>query len=126
MSEQIEKAFTKFFDSLISILPMNDTVFIARLNSAGLLTEEMKCTILTTERTQERAGCFLKFVLEANKSDHSSIQRLITVMEESADYPEVQELALEMKIDTRVVSKHGTYTIYSFNKTQEVMLLSSS
>ena len=84
----IDKAFLIFHDILVKTLPMDDSVFIAKLNSLDLLSDDKMDQVVSKVTRQDRAAYFLSFMKQTTRD----FDELVEVMEDS-EHHGVKQLA---------------------------------
>ena len=95
--------FKQFYSNLVETLPMDDTVFIAKLFSNDLLPGDLKNQLKLLHRTSaDKAALFLDSVIEPSVTSDggSSFDKLLSVMED-CKYPHLKELAVQIKASLR-------------------------
>lgn len=77
-----EAIIRKYFLHLVESLPMNDAVFRAKLQSAGLFPGDLKEKIMSKSTVAERAEHFLDYGI---KNNPESFDKLLTIMYDHDD-----------------------------------------
>ena len=73
-----EKIIQKYYIDLLKVLPMNDVMFIGRLYSTGLLSDNLKKEVQSKPTAADKADYFLQHGI---KNDTDSFNKLLTIME---------------------------------------------
>jgi len=95
--ENIEDVLIEFSPQLLTTLPMDDAIFIAKLMAARLLPGNLKAVIKSLPTLVDKADHFMDHVILPNISNnHDNFLALMNVMENS-DYPSLNKLAEEIK-----------------------------
>ena len=97
-ASQPAKVFQQFYSKLVETLPMDDSVFVAKLFSNDL-PGDLKNQLKLVHRTSaDKAVFFLDSVIEPSVTSDggSSFDKLLHVMEDS-EYQHVQELAKQIR-----------------------------
>ena len=81
------KVLQKFYMELITILPMDDTMFLAKMYSRQILNHELKSSIQAISTQEDKAVFFLDHVIAPSVSmDHNEhLDALLNCMEEVED-----------------------------------------
>ena len=92
------EAYEKYSEKMIKCLPMNDTLFIAKLSSCKLLPGNTKNKLGALSTQTEKAHYLLHHVIEPalDIDDTSNFDNLLSVMEHCG-YDHVRKLACEIK-----------------------------
>ena len=93
-----KEAYEKYAENLMSCLPMNDTLFIAKLFKYKLLPGDTENQLQALPTQAAKALHFLNHVIKPGLDidDTSSFDNLLSVME-NCDYTVVEALACEIK-----------------------------
>ena len=93
------EVFQQFYVELVTILPMNDSLFLAKLFAHGLLPGDLKQQINAKNTPVDKATCFLDHKISSDVSvgNSTSFNKLLDVMEDSGN-DSLKELAEEIKI----------------------------
>ena len=95
--------FKKFYVKLVIGLPMDDTLFRAKLFTNDLLPGDHKERVESLATKSDKAAYFLDHVIKPSvtSDDHgSSFDKLLNVMEDS-DHQGVKELAKQIRTSLR-------------------------
>ena len=92
------EVFKEFYSKLVEMLPMNDAIFIAKLYSGGLLSNDTKEHIESLTTEGKKAMYFLDHVIKPSLTSDggSTIDKLLNVMEDS-EYQGMKKLAEQIK-----------------------------
>ena len=92
------EAYEKYSEKLIKCLPMNDTLFIAKLSSHKLLPGDTNNQLEALSTPGKKAHYLLNHVIRPalDTDDTSSFDNLLSVMEHCG-YGHVKKLACEIK-----------------------------
>ena len=92
------KVFRQFYTKLVTTLPMDDKVFLAKLFAGGLLTGDLREQIDAQMTAAQKSSFFLNQTISSDISVgiSTSFNMLLDVMEDS-DYFSVNALAKEIK-----------------------------
>ena len=63
MSSRYEETFHKFYVPLVMTLPMNDTIFVAKMYSLKLLSADLKYSLWQVPTPSDKASLFLDSVI---------------------------------------------------------------
>ena len=106
------EAYEKYFEKIIKCLPMNDTLFIAKLSSHKLLPGDTNNQLEALPTPGKKAHYLLNHVIKPalDTNDTSSFDNLLSVMEHCG-YDHVRRLAYEIKSQIGKVKdiESGTY-----------------
>ena len=93
------EVFQQFYVELVTILPMDDSLFLAKLFACGLLPGDLKQQIKAEKTPVDKATCFLDHKISSDVSvgNLRSFNKLLDVMEDSGN-DSLKELAEEIKI----------------------------
>ena len=88
-----KKVFNNNLEKLLT-LPMNDSIFIAKLTTNGLLPEDTGRSIEAKSTLADKASYFLNYVIKPSLDigNVNSFNTLLSVMEQ-CEYNHVKELA---------------------------------
>ena len=91
------KVFQQFYVKLVTILPMDDSLFLAKLFGYGLLPGDLKQKIKAEKTSVDKATCFLDHRISSDVSvgNSTTFNELLNVMEDSGNSLKV--LAEEIK-----------------------------
>ena len=105
------KVYKDNYESLVKILPMDDTLFTAKLTSKSLLPENIDSKINSLPTKADKAEHFLKHVIKPSLdvNDTEDLNNLISVME-NTDYKPLNKVAAKMKKELE-----GRYSIHTVN-----------
>ena len=96
---KLSNVLEKYYQALVSYLPMKDAVFAYKLGTKNLLPEGIIDTLATLDTSKEQASYFLDNTIKQKiNEDHTPFDRLLIVMEESK-YNSVKELAAKIRCD---------------------------
>ena len=92
------EVFKKFYVELITMLPVDDTMFLAKLFSCNLLPGNLMNQVMAKETRADKAMCFLngKINCDISIGDFTSFNKLLDVMEESGN-DSLRVLAMKIK-----------------------------
>jgi len=92
------KVFEKYYQAIISSLPMRDPTFLTELQKHTLLSDHNKSVLETLKTSREMASYFVDNIIKPDlgKGVHTSFDELLaTMLENSHDH--VKELATVVK-----------------------------
>ena len=90
---KMDKVIKKFYLDLVTLLPMDDATFRAKLHAAGLLPGNLKDELKYKPTAADKAEHFLD---NGIKSDSASFLRLLSIMSNSDNY-QLKEIAEKVK-----------------------------
>ena len=92
------EVFKKFYVELVTVLPVDDAMFLAKLFSCDLLPGNLMNQIMVKETRPDKAMCFLngKINCDISIGDFTSFNKLLDVMEESGNNS-LRVLAMKIK-----------------------------
>ena len=92
------EVFKQFYVELVTILPVDDTMFLAKLFSCDLLPGNLMNEIKAERTPADKAMCFLngKINRDISNGDVRSFNKLLDVMEESRN-DSLKVLAMKIK-----------------------------
>ena len=92
------EVFQRFYEKLVTMLPMDDSLFLAKLFGCGLLPGNCKQQIKAEKTPVDKATCFLDHRISSDVSvgDSTSFNKLLSVMENSG-FENLKALAGEIK-----------------------------
>ena len=92
------EVFRRFYVKLVTMLPMNDPLFVAKLFACGLLPGNLEQDIKAEKTPVDKATLFLGHRIKTDISvdDSTNFNKLLNVMEDS-DYDNLKMLAEEIK-----------------------------
>ena len=101
------KVYDDNYERLVKILPMDDTLFTAKLTSKSLLPEDIGSKIDSLSTKAEKAKHFLKNVIKPSLDvdDTRDLNNFISIMKNS-EYRPLNTVATKMKAELE-----GTYSI---------------
>ena len=96
------KIFQQFYSKLVTTLPMNDAIFIAKLYSRDLLPGDLKEHLGSLSTSARKASYFLDHVIQPSVTNGTGgrFDDLLKVMEDS-DYQGVKELTKQIRDSLR-------------------------
>ena len=107
-------AYKKYAERLVQCLPMDDTIFVAKLSKHNLLPGNTNSTINALTTAADKASHFLDHVVKCalDVKDTSSFDVLVSVMEHCG-YAHVEKLAhkIKSKINKASNIEQGTYDV---------------
>ena len=79
--------FEDNYEALVTSLPMDDAIFVAKLRSKQLLPGNLKSTIESQKTSADKATVFLDKAIEPSlkNDDITPLKKLLTVMEDSGN-----------------------------------------
>ena len=79
------EVFKQFYVELVTMLPVDDTIFLAKLFSCDLLPGNLMNEIKAEKTAADKAMCFLsgKISHDISNGDFNSFNKLHNIMEES-------------------------------------------
>ena len=83
--QNVKDVLNKFIPQLVKVLPMEDAIFIARLDAVSLFSGNVKATIqsLNFPTSADKASYFLDNIIFPNvNNDNTNLNKLLTVMDE--------------------------------------------
>ena len=93
-----KEAFDKYSEELVKCLPMNDTLFIAKLSTFNLLpgniNDQLQALLTQADKAVHLLNNVIKLALAIN--DTSSFENLLSIMEECG-YDHMKRLACIIK-----------------------------
>ena len=91
------EVFQRYYESLITSLPMKDVVFCAKLTSKGLFPGDLKAQVKSLPTSTEAADCLLdnNIMVDLKNGDDESFMQLLSAMEEFN--PSLESIAKEIK-----------------------------
>ena len=94
------KVYDDNYESLVKILPMDDTLFTAKLTSKSLLPEDVGSQIDSLSTRADKAKHFLKNVIKPSLdiNDTRDLNNFISIMENN-DYRPLNTVAAKMKTE---------------------------
>ena len=97
------------------MLPVDDTLFLAKLYSCDLLPGDLMNEIIAKETRAQKAMCFLngKIMCDISIGDFNSFNKLLNIMEESEN-DSLKDLAKKIKSvmqEDPVVNIAGLYSV---------------
>ena len=97
------EVFKQFYVELVTMLPVDDTIFLAKLFSCDLLPGNLMNEIKAEKTTADKAVCFLngKISRDISNGDFNSFNKLLNIMEESG-YDSLKGLAKKIRTVLRV------------------------
>ena len=96
---KVSEVFERYYQALVSTLPMKDDNFTSKLRKRNLLAGGIIDSLATLGTSKERASYFLDYVIKQKiDEDHLPFDKLLGVMEES-NFQHVKELAVKIKTD---------------------------
>ena len=109
------EVFKQFFVELVTMLPVDDTLFLAKLFSCGLLPGNLMNKVMGKDTPAEKAMCFLdgKIKRDISIGDFKSFNKLLDIMEESEN-GSLKDLAKKIGSalqEDPVVSTAGLYSV---------------
>ena len=92
------EVFKKFYVELVTILPVDDTMFLAKLFSCDLLPGNLMNQVMAKETRADKAMCFLngKINCDISIGDFTSFNKLLHAMKESGN-DSMRVLAMKIK-----------------------------
>ena len=93
------EVFQQFYVKLVKKLPMDDSLFLAKLFACGLLPGDLKQQINAKNTPVDKATCFLDHQISSDVSvgNSTSFNKLLDVMEDIGN-DSLKELAKKIKI----------------------------
>ena len=81
------EVFKQFYFKLVTILPVDDTTFLAKLFSCNLLPGNLMNQVMAKETRADKAVCFLNGKISSDISigDFRSFDKLLSIMEDSGN-----------------------------------------
>ena len=81
------EVFKQFYVELVTMLPVDDTIFIAKLFSCDLLLGNLMNQVMAKETRADKSVCFLngKINCDISIGDFKSFDKLLSVMEDSGN-----------------------------------------
>jgi len=81
------QVFEDNYEALVTSLPMDDAIFIAKIHSKRLLPGNLKSTIESQKTSADKATVFLDKAIEPSlkNDDITPLKKLLTVMEDSGN-----------------------------------------
>ena len=73
----------QFYPSLLRLLPMDDSIFFAKLRAAGLVPRKLMTKIKSLSTSTEKAEYFLDHLVTPNLQDNKTLSCLLGVMKAS-------------------------------------------
>ena len=109
------EVFKQFFVKLVTMLPVDDAIFLATLFSCDLLPGDLMNVITAKNTPAEKALCFLneKIKRDISSGDFKSFNKLIGIMEASEN-DSLKDLAKEIRRalqEDAVVNTAGLYCL---------------
>ena len=97
------EVFKQFYVELVTMLPVDDTIFLAKLFSCDLLPGNLMNEIKAEKTTVDKAMCFLnsKISRDISSGDFNSFNKLLNIMEESG-HDSLKGLAKKIRTALRV------------------------
>ena len=92
--EKITHVFTKYYQGIISYLPMRDVLFLAELEKYGLLPDHIR-TALESLKTPEEMGSYVLDNVIKPELSKGSFEKFILVLIGSSD-EELREMGLAL------------------------------
>lgn len=100
MSQSLKQKYLKLYPKFITILPMDDAMFLGSLIAAGLFPGNTKNAVNAKPTNADRAAEFLSKCIDPGFSDDGNsnelLDKLLTAMKET-DFQLVQQLAKEFE-----------------------------
>ena len=98
MSTTVTEVFKQFYVELVTMLPVDDTIFLAKLFSCDLLPGDLMNEIKAEKTSADKAMCFLnsKISRDISNGDFNSFNKLLNIMEESG-HDSLKSLAGKIK-----------------------------
>ena len=92
------EVFKQFYVELVTMLPVEDTIFLAKLFSCDLLPGNLMSQVMAKETRADKAVCFLNGKINSDISigDFRSFDKLLSIMEDSGN-GSLKGLAKEIK-----------------------------
>ena len=92
-----KEIFQRYFGKLIACLPMEDSLFLAKLSEYSLIPGDTKDKIKSKDTQAEKAEYFISHVIKPSlEVDDIDFDKLLSVMSESG-YRHVKELSYTIK-----------------------------
>ena len=81
------EVFKQFYVKLVTVLPMDDSLFVANLYSCGLLPGDLKNQIKAEKTSIDKATCFLDHTIipDVSVGNSANFNKLLDVMEKSGN-----------------------------------------
>ena len=104
-----QKYAMEYIDKLVTVLPMDDPVFIAKLSKHRLLPSDTDSHLKALSTRAEKSSYFLDHVIKPalDIRDSSGFVKLLSVMEDCG-YDHVENLACEIKFKIDKASNVGS------------------
>ena len=95
----LKNIYFDYYTKLITILPMQDATFMARLNFKGILPGDAMALVEAKATSADRATYFLDHYIGNKFHDDDSNQSLSELLDllEHCEHPAVEKVAREMK-----------------------------
>ena len=92
------EVFKQFYVELVTMLPVDDTMFLAKLFSCDLLPGNLMNKVEAERTPADKAMCFLdgKIKHDISNGDDRSFNKLLDIMEESGN-DSLKHLAMKVK-----------------------------
>jgi len=84
----LKEIYIKFYTKLVTVLPMDDTMFVAQLYSNDLLPGNGKARVQAKQTQADKASCFLDEFVERGFIDDNTnptFYSLLSIMQSSDD-----------------------------------------
>ena len=81
------EVFKQFYVELVTMLPVDDTIFLAKLFSCDLLPGNLMNQVMAKQTRADKAVCFLngKINCDISIGDFRSFDKLLSLMEDSGN-----------------------------------------
>ena len=109
------KVYEKYFEKLVTVLPMDDVQFIARLTANHLLPSGVDDYIKSLPTKSDKAYHLLKNIINSSLDidETKEFTNLIATMEKCG-YPHIEKLANQMKSELQIKLK-GNYILAGYS-----------
>ena len=92
LSSRHAEVLRRFYHKLVATLPMDDSIFIAKLHNRELLPGNLKASVSARHTSQDKSNHFLDNGIKIDQN----LEVLFAVMDDSG-YEAVKELAKQMR-----------------------------
>jgi len=108
----MEAKLNVFYEDLITSLPMEDAIFIAKLQKSNLFPGNLKATVKSKNTSADAAEFFLEQTVyrDLKNGRADSLKNLLSVMDEFS--PSLETLATKIKKTIHLDEDSGTCNYY--------------